>query len=451
MLQYEKVTQTCEQASKHNQTDIKLIEDQMKKEFEMLLQFLREEEATRLHELREEQDKKKKKVEEKMESMDQMIKSLEEKMQLVEEKLDAGEDGAGDFLPHYQDTMKSTCKGYTEPDEDYGLLIDVARHLGNLKYSVWMKHIAPYNPVVLDPRTASQSLTVSPELNSVQMTPKLEQGLGRVLPVPANPERFHPYSCVLGREGYNSGIHCWDVEVGDSSNWTTGVAAQSLCRREKFEACPEAGLWCISLQEGKYQALTSPSQILYLNDSCHLKRVGVRLDWDKGTLEFMNADTDTLLFMFRHHFAEKVYPYFESIAMYGGLAVLVQKVNVRVGADPVPVEGTVIAKEDQVMQHGSSTEGDIINITRSIDSNLILGHPAEDKNSLICSSSEEKRAKPQSKRPTTKDQVVKIKSTGREKTADNKLSVKKQPSKTRYGMRYHVSLNTTLKIPDQQI
>lgn len=87
------------------------------------------------------------------------------------------------------------------------------------------------------------------------------------------------------------------------------MAAQSVSKRSGFEACPEAGLWCISLREGEY--LSAPAQTL---NSHHLSRVRVRLDWDEGTLEFMNADTDTLLFMFRHRFTEKVYPYFESIS-----------------------------------------------------------------------------------------------------------------------------------------
>lgn len=219
-----------------------------------------------------------------------------------------------------------------------------------------------------------------------------------------------------------------------------------MCRKREFEACPEAGLWCISLREGKYHALTSPSQILHIDGrSDHLKRVRVRLDCDGGTLDFVNADTNTLLFTFRDCFTEKVYPYLETISVRGGLAMLAQTVNVRVEADPVPLGGTVAPEEDQVKKRTSSTEGDIVCITRSTDNNKLLGHPAEEKKSFILSKSEEKRTKPQDKRSTSANQLITTKSTGSEKTAERNQSVRKQPSKAMFSLSYHVSLNTALK------
>ncbi|XP_022611518.1 zinc-binding protein A33-like [Seriola dumerili] len=326
LLHFEKVTQTCEHASRHNQAEAQLTEEQMKKEFESLHWFLREEEAARILELRREQEERKRETEERVDRMDQVIKSLEDKIQLIEEELDAGGDGA-EFLQRYQDTMNSAWMGHREPKRLCRPLIDVAKHLGNLHYAVWekMKHIAPYTPVTLDPRTAGQSLRVSPGLNSLQITPgpseALLQNMGEVVPVPANPERFHAYSCIL---------------VGDTNNWTLGVAAESISRGAEFEACPEAGLWCISLRDSKYQALITPSQTINFDNSRHLNVVRVRLDWDEGMLEFMNADNDAHLFTFRHRFAEKVYPYFESICVCGGLAVLAESVGVTVSLNDDP-------------------------------------------------------------------------------------------------------------------
>lgn len=65
----------------------------MKKEFESLHQFLREEEAARLCAVREKREEKKREAEEQIDRMNQVIKSLEEKIQLIEEELDAGGDG----------------------------------------------------------------------------------------------------------------------------------------------------------------------------------------------------------------------------------------------------------------------------------------------------------------------------------------------------------------------
>uniref|UniRef100_A0A4W6DGW2 Uncharacterized protein n=1 Tax=Lates calcarifer TaxID=8187 RepID=A0A4W6DGW2_LATCA len=69
----------------------------MKKEFESLHQFLREEEAARILELRKELKERKREAEERTDRLNQMIKSLEEKIQLIEEELDAGGNGV-EFL-----------------------------------------------------------------------------------------------------------------------------------------------------------------------------------------------------------------------------------------------------------------------------------------------------------------------------------------------------------------
>ncbi|XP_028462101.1 tripartite motif-containing protein 35 [Perca flavescens] len=437
---FEVVTQTCQHVSRHNQAEAKLTEDHIKKDFESLHQFLREEEAARLLVLREEREEKKRGAEEEIDRMNQVIQSLEEKIQLVEEELDAGGDGVG-FLEHYQDTMSSTR--HREPQKVCRPLIDVAKHLGNLQYAEWekMKHIAPYTPVTLDPRTAGQSLKVSPGLNSFHINPGpshgLEQSLDLAVPIPANPERFHPYSRILAREGFESGLHCWDIAVGATNNWTIGVAAQSVSRKAAFEVCPEAGLWCISLREGEYRALTAPAQTL---NSHQLSRVRVRLDWDEGTLDFTDADSETHLFTFRHRFTEKMYPFFESTALCGGFAVLAKRVNICVGSDYVPVEDTAITEEDQVMKSESCTEGDInASSTKTSSKILECGRLTEDKKMPICSIREEKKTIPQ--RCTTKDQLIKTKPAGKEKTNDNKTAAKKRSSKPRLNVTYHVSLN----------
>ncbi|KAG8015221.1 Nuclear factor 7 [Nibea albiflora] len=412
--------------------EAKLTEELMKKEFESLHQFLREEEAARLWAVREKREEKKREAEEQIDRMNQMIKSLEEKIQLIEEEFDAGGDGV-QFLQHYQDTMSSTRTGSTEPQKVCRPLLDVAEHLGNLQYAVWekMKHIAPYTPVTLDPRTAGQSLRVCPELNGVSIIP----GPSPVA-VPANPERFHPYSCILAREGFDSGVHCWDIEVGDTSNWTVGVAAESVSRRTEFEACPEAGLWCISLRDGKYRALTTPSQDLDLDNSNHLSRVRVRLDCDEGTLAFLNADDETHLFTFRCFFTEKVYPYFESISLGGGLAVLAQNVNISVGPDDDFVGDSAIAEEDQMMKSESCREGDIkTTLTNSNSEISECGRVTRDKNN------QQNKLDQQTKR-TTKEQLIQTKPTRKEKTKENRPAVKKQSSKPSFSLTYHISLNT---------
>lgn len=217
------------------------------------------------------------------------------------------------------------------------------------------------------------------------------------------------------------------------------MVAQSVSRRTAFEACPEAGLCCISLRDGEYQALTTPTQAIHLDNSHHLSRVRVKLDWDVGTLEFMDADTETHLFTFRQNFTDKMYPYFESVASCGGLAVLARKVNVTVGSDCV----TDITEEDQMIKSESCAEGDINTVSTCSKSEMSEPrHLTENKNSTICSVKEEKATKHQ--RRATKDQLIKTKPTGNQKTKDNRPAAKKQSSKPKFSVNYHVSLNRAL-------
>ncbi|KAK1886752.1 E3 ubiquitin-protein ligase TRIM39 [Dissostichus eleginoides] len=238
----------------------------------------------------------------------QLITSLEEKVQLVEEELDAGGEGAR-FLKQYQDTMNSTCTA----------------------------------PVTLDPRTAGQSLRVSPGLNSVHITP----GPSQCLDVPADPESFHPYSCIMAREGFDSGVHCWDIEVGDTNSWAVGVTAHSVSRGADIMACPEAGLWCISLREGE----SAWGQMMSLKE------------------------------------------------------------------------------EDQVITNDSWKQGDINALSTKNN-----GKKCERLN-------EDKKSKPQG--GTLKNHIIKTKP-AEQKSKDNKA--KKQSSKPRFSVTYHVSLNRALNI-----
>ncbi|KAI5610626.1 tripartite motif containing 35-21, partial [Silurus asotus] len=92
-------------------------------------------------------------------------------------------------------------------------------------------------PVTLDTNTVHPVLSVSDDLTSVRFSDE-EQNLSDV------PERFDEYYfCILGSEVFNSGTHCWDVEVGDCTGWLLGVMTESAER--KGNVFSRSGIWCV--------------------------------------------------------------------------------------------------------------------------------------------------------------------------------------------------------------
>ncbi|KAI3364350.1 hypothetical protein L3Q82_011153, partial [Scortum barcoo] len=76
-------------------------------------------------------------------------------------------------------------------------------------------------PVTLDPNTSSSQLRISEHLTRSTIHCKSQ-------PLTRNPERLK--ISVLGYEGFISGKHSWDVEVGEY--WSIGVATGTKDQRK---------------------------------------------------------------------------------------------------------------------------------------------------------------------------------------------------------------------------
>ncbi|XP_035276451.1 tripartite motif-containing protein 35-like [Anguilla anguilla] len=305
----------CDQTAEHIKNQAQRTERQIKMEFEKLQQFLKDEEAARITALTEEEEQKSQMMKEKIEKMTEVISSLSEQIRAIEQELGA-EDIS--FLQSYKDVEKRAQCTLADPEKVSGALIDVAKHLGNLKYRVWEKMLGTvqYTPVTLDPNTAHPLLSLSEDLTSVRLSGESQQ-------VPDNPERFDGGRCVLGSEGFSSGRHCWDVEVGGEA-WAVGVAKESFSRNGAVRLSPAAGVWSILRHSRRYEALTSPPTVLTVQREP--QRVRVQLDWDRGEVSFSDPSTNTPLYTFKHSFTERVFPFFRP----GSLQICPLKVKVSV-------------------------------------------------------------------------------------------------------------------------
>ncbi|KGL94455.1 Butyrophilin subfamily 2 member A2, partial [Charadrius vociferus] len=145
--------------------------------------------------------------------------------------------------------------------------------------------------VTLDTKTAHPALVVSEDLRSVRRE-REEQDMTDT------PERFTVHCCVLGREGFREGRHCWEVEVeaGSWSRWAFGVARESVERKRYVDLSPGEGIWAVENWYQQFRSLTSPPTVLSL--SSLPRRIWVCLDCTRGLVTFINADNGLHIFTF---------------------------------------------------------------------------------------------------------------------------------------------------------
>ncbi|XP_029950156.1 nuclear factor 7, brain-like isoform X2 [Salarias fasciatus] len=171
------------------------------------------------------------------------------------------------------------------------------------RHNMKVKRVQEYAAdITLDPGTAHPRLVISEDGKQVQCGERHQL-------VPENPERFDRVVCVLAHQGFSSGRHYWEVEVGEKTDWDLGVASRSVNRKGKITVSPAHGYWFLSLRDHcDYAFRTEPSTSLSV--SARPSRVGIFVDCDKGLVSFYNVEARVLIFSYTDSFSDTIHPFF---------------------------------------------------------------------------------------------------------------------------------------------
>uniref|UniRef100_A0A8C0H4J3 Butyrophilin subfamily 1 member A1 n=1 Tax=Chelonoidis abingdonii TaxID=106734 RepID=A0A8C0H4J3_CHEAB len=190
----------------------------------------------------------------------------------------------------------------------YILLVALGLLIFMASYFFWKQHKTKgkviRGDVILDPITAHPDLILSEDQTCVTKGDTAQN-------VPDNPERFDSSVCVLGSEGFTSGIHYWEVEVGHGGDWwAVGVARESIRRKGWLNFSPLEKIWAVECDWGKYQALDFSVIHLPLNEQ--LEKIGVSLSFKEHHIAFYDTDNLVPIYTFKEvSFSdEKIFPFF---------------------------------------------------------------------------------------------------------------------------------------------
>ncbi|XP_068024292.1 E3 ubiquitin-protein ligase TRIM39-like isoform X4 [Melanerpes formicivorus] len=183
------------------------------------------------------------------------------------------------------------------------------RDLQSLKEELELFRIQRYQgDVTLDADTAHPRLEISEAGKSVKDT-------GALRDVPRNDLRFDSHLFVLAKEGYTSGRHCWQVDVGRRKSWTLGVARESVGRKGALTLSPENGFWAIGLVDGRdCWAFVEPWSRLSVGG--RPQKIGLFLDVSAKQLSVYDVHKKRALHTFTiaggSSQAEKFFPFFST-------------------------------------------------------------------------------------------------------------------------------------------
>ncbi|XP_053288277.1 zinc-binding protein A33 [Pleuronectes platessa] len=269
------------------------LEREIRAEFQNLHRFLDEEECKDVERLRRASQKQLRQLKEREKKIAAQGRDLDGAIRVLNSKL--AEEDSATLLKEIKDLIKRSQVSFVPP-ADVETEVRSGQFVGPIQYRIWKRMKSCLYPnitsVTLDPETAHPNLSLSQSRTSVWF--EEDKDTADIQP---NPRRFHYYYCVLGQQGFTTGRHYWEVEVGCKTAWRLGVAREDVPRGEMAATGTSSGIWTLALKSGSVLACTDPEPTK-ITVSLRLVRIGVFLNCEKMEVSFYNAVTMAPIYTF---------------------------------------------------------------------------------------------------------------------------------------------------------
>ncbi|XP_068181932.1 tripartite motif containing 105 [Antennarius striatus] len=269
-------------------------------EFRALHQILHDEETYVLEQLRREQKEEMHKVHHHLESIELAMRELEANIKVLQQASTVSNNVVLTELPSLRPSVQ------VEFSQEFDIDAFSNKYIAPLQYITWKKMVkflkpGP-SPLTFDVDSAHPSIYVSRD-----KTMAVECDV--VIPHVEHNKRFLQCVNIVAAQGFQSGRHYWEVEVGSKPKWDLGVASETVDRQARIKLSPDSGYWTLRMRNGnEYFAGTQPWTRLHL--SCSPQRLGVFLDCEERRVSFYNVEDMTLLYSFSNGPRGKVFPFF---------------------------------------------------------------------------------------------------------------------------------------------
>ncbi|CAN0391715.1 unnamed protein product [Lampetra fluviatilis] len=209
-----------------------------------------------------------------------------------------------DSLAFLQGHLKETCRaGRVTADPPSAPSQEDIASLKVLE-TMAVKRLYGCSPT-LDTNSANHKLQISSDLRTMTRTGDSQ---GR----PDHPHRFNGWSQALCCESFSSGLHYWEVDVGDTRWWRVGVAYGTIPRKGGGAAQWLGGSdasWCLEKFDDSFSVLHGGVKTaLLVRGAPSPRRIGLHLHWEGGLLAFYRADSMEVIHEVRQRFLQPLYP-----------------------------------------------------------------------------------------------------------------------------------------------